>query len=46
MTISRGRIFQWAYNQPPRRGESEERIPDEGMDLFCAVWRFCRGDWR
>ena len=26
--------------------QGEERIIDEGGDLLCVVWRFCRGDWR
>ena len=32
--------------QALNKGEGEERVMDEALDLLCVVWRFCRGDWR
>lgn len=32
--------------QAVNKGEGEERVMDEALDLLCVVWRFCRGDWR
>ena len=32
--------------QALNKGEGEERVMDEALDLICVVWRFCRGDWR
>lgn len=31
--------------QALNKGEGEERVMDEALDLLCVVWRFCRGDW-
>lgn len=32
--------------QALNKGEGEERVMDEALDLLCVVWRFYRGDWR
>lgn len=32
--------------QAINKGEGEDRVMDEALDLLCVVWRFCRGDWR
>ena len=32
--------------QALNKGEGEERVMDEALDLLCVVWRFCRGDWQ
>ena len=32
--------------QALNKGQGEERVMDEALDLLCVVWRFCRGDWR
>lgn len=32
--------------QALNKGEGEERVMDEALDLLCVAWRFCRGDWR
>ena len=32
--------------QAVNKGEGEERVMDEALDLLCVVWRFCRGDRR
>lgn len=32
--------------QALNKGEGEERVMDEALDLLCVVWRFCCGDWR
>lgn len=31
--------------QALNKGEGEERVMDEALDLLCVAWRFCRGDW-
>ena len=30
--------------QALNKGQGEERIMDEAIDLLCVVWRLCRGD--
>lgn len=32
--------------QALNKGQGEERVMDEALDLLCVAWRFCRGDWR
>ena len=32
--------------QALNKGEGEDRVMDEALDLLCVVWRFYRGDWR
>ena len=32
--------------QALNKGQGEERVMDEALDLLCVVWRFCRGDWK
>ena len=32
--------------QALNKGEGEDRVMDEALDLLCVAWRFCRGDWR
>ena len=32
--------------QALNKGQGDERVMDEALDLLCVVWRFCRGDWR
>ena len=32
--------------QALNKGEGDERVMDEALDLLCVVWRFCRGDWQ
>lgn len=32
--------------QALNKGQGEERVMDEVLDLLCVVWRFCRGDWQ
>lgn len=32
--------------QAINKGEGEDRVMDEALDLLCVVWRFCRGDWQ
>jgi len=32
--------------QALNKGEGEERVMDEALDLLCVAWRFCRGDWQ
>jgi NTP pyrophosphatase (non-canonical NTP hydrolase) len=31
--------------QALNKGQGDERVMDEALDLLCVVWRFCRGDW-
>ena len=32
--------------QALNKGEGEERVMDEALDLLCVAWRFCRMDWK
>ena len=32
--------------QALNKGEGDERVMDEALDLLCVAWRFCRMDWK
>lgn len=32
--------------QALNKGQGEERVMDEALDLLCVAWRFCRMDWK